>query len=372
MWRDPRRATERGVKRVSSGIIVTDAKATSSPSGTGSTPKCIRLALVTGATGAVGGRLVEALSREWAVRSLVRGGAESLPGEVVPGDLSEIASLERACAGADTVFHLAALLHIVNPGADLESEYARVNVEGTRTLVRAAERAGVRRFVHFSTIAVYGPSSTTTDEATSTAPETIYARTKLESERIVLESAIPEPVVLRLAAVYGSHLKGNYRRLVQSLCAGRFVGIGKGTNRRTLVHEQDVARAAVLAATHEAAPHEVFNVTDGATHEVSSILEAISAALGRRVPRLHIPPPLVGGALSIASAGQRLLGRNPTLGPWLLEKYLEDVHVSGEKLHRILGYAPSMSLEEGWRETVDGMRARGEIPARCSFLGRIR
>jgi nucleoside-diphosphate-sugar epimerase len=349
---------------------VTDAKADGSPSEGGSPPKYAPLALVTGATGAVGGRLVEALSSGWGVRTLVREGGESLRGGV-RGDLSDIASLERACAGADTVFHLAALLHIVNPGADLETEYRRVNVEGTRNLVRAAERARVRRFIHFSTIAVYGPSRTTIDETTSTDPDTIYARTKLESERIVLESAIPEPVILRLAAVYGSHLKGNYRRLVRSLCAGRFVGIGKGANRRTLVHEQDVARAAMLAATHEAAPHEIFNVTDGATHEVSSILEAISRALGRRAPRIHIPPPFVGGALSVASAGQRLLGRKPTLGPWLLEKYLEDVRVSGEKIQRVLGYAPSMSLEEGWRETVDGMRARGELPERCSFLARI-
>jgi nucleoside-diphosphate-sugar epimerase len=350
---------------------VTDAKAPGSPLEGGSPPKYARLALVTGATGAVGGRLVEALSNGWEVRSLVREGSAFPRGEAIHGDLSDTSSLERACAGADTVFHLAALLHIVNPGADIESEYARVNVEGTRNLVRAAERAGVRRFVHFSTIAVYGPASVAVEEATTPAPDTIYARTKLESERIVLESAIPEPVVLRLAAVYGSHLKGNYRRLVRSLCAGRFVGIGKGANRRTLIHEKDVARAAILAATHEAAPHEIFNVTDGATHEVSDILEAISAALGRRAPRIHIPPSFVGGALSIASAGQRLLGRKPTLGPWLLEKYLEDVRVSGEKIQRVLGYAPSMSLEEGWRETVDGMRVRGELPERCSFFARL-
>jgi nucleoside-diphosphate-sugar epimerase len=349
---------------------VTDAKA-SSPSEGVSIPKYARLALVTGATGAVGGRLVQALSRGWGVRTLLREGGEILPGDSVLGDLSDIATLDPACASVDTVFHLAALLHIVNPGADLDNEYARVNVEGTRNLVRAAERAGVRRFVHFSTIAVYGPAGTTIDEATPPAPDTIYGRTKLESERIVLASAIPEPVVLRLGAVYGSHLKGNYRRLVRSLCAGRFVGIGKGANCRTLIHEQDVARAAILAATHEGAPHEIFNVTDGATHEVSSILEAISSAMGRQAPRIHIPPSFVRGALSIASAGQRLIGRKPTLGPWLLEKYLEDVRVSGEKIKRVLGYAPSMSLEEGWRETVEGMRSRGELPARCSFLARI-
>ena len=330
-----------------------------------------RRALVTGATGAVGGPLVQALSGTWEVRSLVRGGGESLPGETVRGDLSDMASLERACAGTDTVFHLAALLHLVNPSAELEREYALVNVEGTRNLVRAAEAAGVRRFVHFSTIAVYGPSSTTIDEATPPAPDTIYAGTKLESERIVLGSAILEPVVLRLAAVYGSHLKGNYRRLVSSLCAGRFAGIGKGTNHRMLVHEQDVVRAAMLAATHEAAPHETFNVTGGGAHEMSLIIEAISSALGRRPPRIRVSPALAAGALSVAGAGQRILGRRPTLGPWLLDKYLEDVHVSGDKIQRVLGFAPSISLEEGWRETVDGMRARGELPDRCSFLARI-
>lgn len=294
-------------------------------------------------------------------------------GEVFSGDLSSSLALDRACSGVDTVFHLAALLHIVNPGADLDGEYARVNVEGTRNLVRAAERAGVRRFVHFSTIAVYGHLASTgvVDEDVSPSPDTTYARTKLESERIVLESGVPEPVVLRLAAVYGSNLKGNYLRLVRSLSAGRFIGIGGGTNRRTLVHEDDVARAAILAGTHDAAPHEIFNLTDGETHEVRHIIRAISAALGRSAPRVHLAPSFVREALSVASAGQRFLGRQPSLGPWLLEKYLEDVRVSGDKARRVLGFRPLQSLENGWMETIEGMRQRGDIPNRCSWMARI-
>lgn len=331
-----------------------------------------RRAAVTGATGAVGARLVEALSGAgWSVRTLVRREVGFLGGEQIVGDLSDPASLERACEDVQAVFHLAALLHLVDPGAELEREYERVNVGGTTNLVRAAERAGVRRFVHFSTIGVYGSPVGRVDETARPAPASAYARTKLESERIVLDSSIPEPVVLRLAAVYGSHVKGNYRRLVRSLCAGRFVAIGRGKNRRTLVHEEDVAGAAMLAATHAAAAGEVFNVTDGVTHEVSSILEAICTALGRPAPRLHLPPSFIRSGLSVASAGERLIGRKPSLGPWLLDKYVESVQISGEKLQRALGYAPSMTLAEGWRETVDGMRRRGELPTRCSILSRI-
>jgi len=160
--------------------------------------------------------------------------------------------------GVDAVVHLAALLHIVNPPPELCEKYERVDVGGTATVVDAAIAAGVKRVLLASTIAVYGPSgSRVLDEESAAAPDTFYGQTKLAAEQIVLAArranGQPLGTVLRFGAVYGARIKGNYRRLVQALVRSRFVAVGDGSNRRTLIYHKDVARAAVLAVSQPAA-----------------------------------------------------------------------------------------------------------------------
>ena len=99
--------------------------------------------------------------------------------------------------------------------------------------------------------------------------------------------------VLRLGAVYGSRIKGNYRRLLIALARGRFVPIGPGSNRRTLVYDKDVGRAAMLAAVHPDAAGRIFNVTDGQIHTMEAIIETLCEALGRVPPRLTLPVGLI-------------------------------------------------------------------------------
>ena len=215
--------------------------------------------LLTGATGALGPAAIRALvASGFEVRALTRspGPAEAAGIAHAVGDLADRASLERAVEGMDVVVHLAALLHIANPAPDLRSEYHRINVEGTQSLADAAARAGVRRFVLASTAAVYGPTSAPATESTRPAPDSWYGESKLAAEGAVLGAHRPEAfdvTVLRLCAVYGPRIKGNYERLLRALASGRFVPVGPGMNRRSLIHEDDAAAALVAAAQHPSA-----------------------------------------------------------------------------------------------------------------------
>src|SRR4030067_282119 len=196
--------------------------------------------------------------------------------------------------GVDAIVHMAALLHIVNPPPEMREKYERVNVGGTATVIEAAIKAGVRRVVLFSTIAVYGRAEgCVLNEMSLTHPDTFYAQTKLAAERLVLNSrgagGQPLGTVLRLSAVYGSRIKGNYERLTHALARHRFIPIGSGLNRRTLVYDKDVGRAAALSVNHPAAAGQVFNVIDGTFHAVSEIIESICSALGRKPPRMPLP-----------------------------------------------------------------------------------
>jgi nucleoside-diphosphate-sugar epimerase len=318
--------------------------------------------LVTGATGAVGPALAERLVRDGhRVRTLSRSRPATLPlpaaVESLLGDVTDRSAVARSVVGVDWVFHLAAHLHTPNPDPVTRASYERTNIEGTRVVVEEAAAAGASRLVFFSSISVYGPTGPmVADEATPPRPDTLYGATKLRAEEVARSAVVrgsqePLACVLRLGAVYGQRMKGNYPRLARAVRGGWFVPIGPGLNRRTLVHEADAAEAAVLAAGSSRAAGQVYNVTDGRIYPLREIIDAMCAAFRRRPPRWGIP---VAPARVLASLGDGLLRiahRDARLQGFL-EKYLEDVAVSGEKVASELGYRPRFDLESGWRDAL--------------------
>jgi len=333
--------------------------------------KCRRIRLVTGATGAVGPRVVEALhkaGRRIRVFALDPPGLGTLPPdvEVHLGDITEPSAIRSAMQDVEAVIHMAALLHVLNPPPEMQAQYERINVGGTAAVVGAAVQAGVRRVVFFSTIAVYGGSrGQVLNEGTPACPDTCYAKTKLAAEEIVLgarrSDGQPIGTVLRLGAVYGSRIKGNYRRLLDLLARRRFVAVGDGQNRRTLVYDRDVARAAVLAADHPAAAGRIYNVTDGRMHIMNEIVETMCYALGRTPPRFRLPVGPVRLAAGVLEDAIRLLGRDCPIGRSAIDKYTEDVAVEGRRIQAELGFRPQYDLAAGWREAIQEMRRAGEL-----------
>ncbi len=282
------------------------------------------------------------------------------------GDITDPEAVRAAVEGVDGVIHLAALLHILNPPPEARASFERVNVGGTATVVEAAVRAGVRRLVFFSTINVYDDSNgAILTEDGPAAPKTFYAETKLAAERIVLgaTSSSGERIgtVLRMGAIYGARIKGNYRRLVELLARRRFVPIGDGRNRRTLVYDRDVGRAAVLALEHPMAAGRVYNVTDGRFHAISEIVGAICSAMGRRPPRIALPAGPVRAVAGILEDTAGLFRLALPIGRATIEKYLEDIAVSGQRIQDELGFRPQYDLMTGWRETIAEMRHAGDL-----------
>ena len=329
------------------------------------------LVLITGATGAVGPRVVAALHEGGhRVRTLSLdappAGAWLEAVDARLGDITDPAAVQAAMQGVDAIVHLAALLHIVNPPPALRSRYERINVGGTANVVEAARQAGVGRVVFFSTIAVYGASAGgVLTEDSPLRPDSFYAQTKVDAERIVLAAkradGTPLGTVLRLGAVYGARIKGNYERLLQSLARGRFLPVGNGSNRRTLVYDKDVALAAVLALKHSAAAGKIFNVSDGEFHTLNDIISRMCEALDRKPPHWSLPVGPVRFAAGLVEDMARLAGIKPPIMRATIDKYTEDVAVDSQRIQCELGFVPQYDLSAGWRETIGEMRRLREL-----------
>ncbi len=330
-----------------------------------------KIVLVTGATGAVGPRVVHALDQAgFQIRSFSvdnpASGMFPQNVEVLIGDVTDQVAVQSVMQGVDAVVHMAALLHIVNPPPELRGKYERVNIGGTATVVESAIKAGVKRIVLFSSIAVYGASDgCILNEMSPTHPGTLYAETKCAAEQIVLNARGGDGqsfgTVLRLGAVYGSRIKGNYERLAHALARNRFVPIGKGLNRRTLVYDKDVGRAAALAVSHPAAAGRIFNVTDGEFHALSEIIESICAALGRKPPQTSFPVGPIRVVAGFVEKGAKAISIKAPVTRETLDKYTEDIAVDGSLIQKELGFVPQYGLKAGWEETMREMREAGAL-----------
>jgi len=302
-------------------------------------------ALVTGASGFVGGRLVAALGREGDIRALVRR-ADAMPAAAV-GDLLDPVSLRAACEGMESVFHCAGYAHAF-ASSDPDA-HRRINFEGTRNLLVAAGEAGVRRFVFLSSVkAMAEPGDACVDEDWPGEPATPYGRAKRAGEAAVLEAGAKygmHVVNLRLAMVYGRGGRGNLERMARGIRAGWFPPLPDTGNRRSLVHVDDVAPAALLAAAHPAARCQIYLVTDGRPCSGRELYLTIRRALGHPPPRWAVPASVLYGAAALADGALWLAGRRDSAVRAMVDKLLGWACYDSARIERELGYRPRWTFQ---------------------------
>jgi UDP-glucose 4-epimerase len=317
--------------------------------------------LVTGATGVAGPAIVnQLLEKGYRVRIFSRHCLDhkGFPNKVerFQGDILDPEAISLAMRNIDGVFHLAAKLHDIK-GLSQEEAYLQTNVKGTRLLVNAAHTAGVKRFIFFSTINVYGASCPNQcfNESSPVCPGEVYSRSKLEAEKIVLNAGQCAPdafsvVILRVAAVYGERMKGNYNILIRYLKKGGFLLLGSGKNLRTLIFDKDLAKASLMALEHPGAKGEIYNITDGSVHAFHDIVHSMCRAMGRKPFFIKIPESLIQRfiGLKYINIESRQLNRFLSAA----EKQMESLAVSGEKSQKELNFIPKYDLDKGWRAVI--------------------
>jgi nucleoside-diphosphate-sugar epimerase len=322
-----------------------------------------RTALITGATGFVGGHLVRRLSEAgWTIRALVRPTSdtrllEEAGAERVPGDLGSVEALRRGAEGADTVFHLAAAT--VAPD---EAGYRRANVEGTRNVVAGVLTASrrPRRLVYLSSYAACGPARHGRPRRGDETPEPVstYGRTKLEGEAAVHEArdAGVEAAILRAPPVYGPGDRAllPYFRLVKR----RLAPAPAGPELRThMIYVEDLAAALFRAAD---APPGTYAVAEPAEHPWSAVVGEIARAVGRRPVRVPLPAAGVRAAGALAERFGHLLGGAGVFNREKAEEMLAPAWLCElDGLEALLPAGTATPLAEGIGQTARWYRDHG-------------
>ena len=208
---------------------------------------------ITGGTGCLGSPLLENILRKGYPIKLLALPHEDIKWklndkiEVIRGDLSSIDGLLLLTKGCEIVFHLAGKVHVVPKSESDKKDFYDVNVNGTKNLIEAAKQNNVNRIVFYSTVGVYGKDSDFYgDEESICNPNSIYAQTKYNAEKLILYSSHnggPEGVVLRFPVVYGKQDRGNVASLIKAVYKKQFLYFGDGKAERSMVSARKCGRS---------------------------------------------------------------------------------------------------------------------------------
>lgn len=315
-------------------------------------PGGYRRIAVTGASGFVGSHLIPALVNAGheitcAVEPTWNDpieDAESFPADIATGE-----GLSAALRGADAVVHLAARNHVLQETAnDPLSEYRRVNVEGTRNVMRAAAASGVKWFIHFSSIKAMGESSVDIlDEDSPCLPTTPYGISKLESEDVVraeAEKSAVRAVIIRLPMAYGPRNKGNLPRMIRWADRGLPFPLFQPDNLRSMIYVENVVAGVLALLAWAPEGVSTYILKDGEDCSTRRIYSSVCRELGKTPRFLPVPAAIVrlGGKLSED-----------------FRKITDSFRVSSAKAEREVAFIPPLSVDEGVARTVRWYKRSG-------------
>ena len=322
--------------------------------------KRVNNVFITGAAGFLGSTIVaQAVASGLSVTATDRFESAKISGvPFTSADILDPISLSKIFEGSDCVCHVAGLAHVFNKSEALTAPFHAVNVTGTDNVVHAAVRAGVRHFILISSVSVYGPYTVGLfDENTPCHPVGSYAVSKFNSElrsiKIAREAGIPL-TIMRLATLYGEDDPGNICHLVRALDKGRFIWIGNGSNRKSLLYKEDAARACLAVMAQPASGINIYNVS-APPHTMQEIVDTIAKGLGKNPLSIRIPGALALNMTNFISklSNQRFAGLHTMIQKWLAE----DVY-NTNRFEEAYGFQTKTSLEDGLKREVDWYRQK--------------
>ena len=318
--------------------------------------------LITGATGLLGSHIVEKLVNAGErVRVLVRQGSQtafldSLENvEKVVGDITDASSLAEAMKGVDTVYHAAAQVGDWGPW----ERFVAVTIDGTRNMLSSARDAGVKRFLHVSSISAYGHPDGEGMVLDESAPLGVslhkwsyYSRAKVEAEKLAwaaYEKGDVPVTVVKPSWLYGPRDRASMPRMIRAITAGKAKLVGDGTNKLNLTYAGNEAEGCILAATSEEALGQSYNLSCDGIITQGEYFNKIAEVLSARPVTKRVPYKVAYSAAFLMEFFGHLFGRK---SPPLVTRYTvwlmgRKCFFSPDKARKELGWQPTVGYDEG-------------------------
>ncbi len=268
----------------------------------------------------------------------------------VRGDVTLPETIAGKMSGHGAVIHLAGAV-----GYQTRKDCLRINKQGTLNVVHEAVHSGVRRFIHMSSVSVYGrvPNTPIGEDFPFKKIGDPYGDTKIEAENIVrvfAERGTLDPTILRPTAVYGEGDNKFLPKLVENLRSGKFRVIGDGEHRVDLVHVKDVAEFVLLVLEDRKSIGEAYNIANAHNPTWNEMLAVLCTELGVPVPSKHLPYKLayrIAGIMEFLSFFTR---KPPRLNRYSIRLIGRQYDYLTDKARRDMGFSSSTPLLDGMRD----------------------
>ncbi|QIA08528.1 NAD-dependent epimerase/dehydratase family protein [Draconibacterium halophilum] len=309
--------------------------------------------LFIGASGFVGTRLTDLVKEEFHLKIFDKQQSPFFPKLTTLGDVRDQEQLDQSLAGQEAVVLLAAEHRDdVSP----TSLYYDVNVQGTRNVLDAMDKNGVKKIIFTSSVAVYGLNKTNPNESHPADPFNHYGKSKWQAEEVLREWYNKDPekrslTIIRPTVIFGERNRGNVYNLLKQIASGKFLMVGKGTNYKSMAYVGNIAAFIKYHLKNSSPGYRVFNYIDKPDLNMNDLVAQVEESLNKKIPATHFPywlGMLGGFGFDVLS---KITGKKFAVSSVRVKKFCATTQFDASRAHSC-GFKAPYTLSQGLHNTL--------------------
>lgn len=306
-----------------------------------------------GGSGFVGTRLIELIKNDFKIKNIDKSASHFFQDVTVLGDVRDQERLDSELNGYDTVVLLAAEHRDdVSP----TSLYYDVNVQGTRNVLAAMDKNGVKRIIFTSSVAVYGLNKISPNETHPEDPFNHYGKSKWQAEEVLREWYEKDPeqkslTIIRPTVIFGERNRGNVYNLLKQIASGKFAMVGAGNNYKSMAYVGNVVSLIQHIINTKTVGYEVYNYVDKPDLNMNQLVAEVEASLNKKIPSAHLPYSvgMLGGyCFDLLS---KITGKKFAISSVRVKKFCATTQFDATKVHNS-GFVAPYTLSQGLDRTL--------------------
>lgn len=306
-----------------------------------------------GASGFVGTRLTDLIKYEFHLKIFDKQKSFFFPELTTIGDVRHQVDLDKALTGQEAVILLAAEHRDdVSPN----TLYYDVNVQGTKNVLAAMNKNGVKNIIFTSSVAVYGLNKKSPNEQHSTDPFNHYGKSKWQAEEVLREWYNKDPqnrslIIIRPTVIFGERNRGNVYNLLKQIASGKFLMVGKGDNKKSMAYVGNVAAFIKYCIETQKPGYRLFNYVDKPDFNMNELVAQVETSLERKLPAVRLPYRLGYIAGLSFDVLAKISNKKFPVSAVRVKKFCATTQFDATKAHSS-GFKAPFSLSEGLHNTL--------------------